>query len=33
MQNYHRHSSYSNIYIADSAVMNERLAGILLSDI
>lgn len=26
MQNYHRHSSYSNIYIADSAVMNEDYA-------
>lgn len=26
MQNYHRHSSYSNIYIADSAVINEDYA-------
>ena len=26
MQNYHRHSSYSNIYIADSAVTNEDYA-------
>lgn len=23
MQNYHRHTSYSNIYIADSAAVNE----------
>lgn len=26
MQNYHRHTSYSNIYIADSAVVNEDYA-------
>lgn len=26
MQNYHRHTSYSNIYVADSAVLNEDYA-------
>ena len=26
MQNYHRHTSYSNIYIADSAAVNEDYA-------
>ena len=26
MQNYHRHTSYSNIYVADSAAVNEDYA-------